>query len=261
MAEAATVEPVRRRRILGVGCGTHFLHDGFTDLVTLLLPLWQAEFGLSLSQVGAITSSYSGAMTVSQLPAGLAAERWGERRLLVLGTVLTGLGFMVRGLAGGALGLALALVVAGIGSGTQHPLNSTIVARAYEDGPRRAALGIYNFAGDLGKVAVPALAALAVASLDWRLITTGYGAVGIAAAVVILIGFRVLRAGGRMAAPDAPPTAGTDCRLGWGIRQRRGFALLSAISMIDGASRAGFMTFLPFLLIGKGAAIETVGLA
>ena len=253
----------QRRRILGASCSTHFIHDGFTDLLVLLLPLWQAEFSLNLSQVGALSSTYSGAMAVGQLPAGMASERWGERRILVVGTAFAGLGFCFLNFAGGALGLALALTLAGIGGSTQHPLNSTLVARAYENGPRRAALGIYNFSGDLGKMAVPGLAALALATLDWRYITTSYGGFGIVAAFGILILFRMVGAGG------SPRTLASTQKSGalvskpgnWGIRQRRGFALLSATSMIDGASRAGFMTFLPFLLIGKGAAIETVGFA
>jgi len=252
-----------RRRVLGASCTTHFIHDGFSDLIILLLPLWQAEFALSLSQIGAISSTYSGAMTIGQLPAGLASERWGERRILVLGTALAGLGFCLLGFAGGALGLAVALAIAGVGTSTQHPLNSTIVARAYEDGPRRAALGIYNFSGDLGKMAVPGLAALALATLDWRFITISYGGFGIIAAIGVLILFRLLRAGGPPSVPSPLENGGTTTgKTGdWGLRQRRGFALLSATSMIDGASRAGFMTFLPFLLISKGATIEIVGFA
>ncbi len=253
----------RRRRILGASCTTHFIHDGFSDLIILLLPLWQAEFALNLRQVGAISSTYSGAMTIGQLPAGLASERWGERRILVLGTALAGLGFCLLGFSGGALGLALALAIAGVGACTQHPLNSTIVARAYEDGPRRAALGIYNFSGDLGKMAVPGLAALALATLDWRYITNGYGGFGIIAAIGILLLFRLFGAGGhpRTLAQTGNSDAIASNPGDWGIRHRRGFVLLSATSMIDGASRAGFMTFLPFLLIGKGATIETVGFA
>jgi len=259
----ALPENRQRRRVLGASCATHFIHDGFTDLLVLLLPLWQAEFSLSLSQVGALSSTYSGAMTVGQLPAGLASERWGERRILVVGTALAGLGFCLLDFAGGAMGLALALALAGVGGSTQHPLNSALVARAYEDGPRRAALGIYNFSGDLGKMAVPGLAALALATLNWRNVTTSYGAFGIIAAVGVLILFRMLGAGG---APQVLPSTHKSDVISsksgdWGIRQRRGFVLLSATSMIDGASRAGFMTFLPFLLISKGAEIETVGFA
>ena len=46
------------------------------------------------------------------------------------------------------------------GAMVQHPLASSLVSHAYETGPRRAALGTYNFAGDLGKIAAPAAIAL-----------------------------------------------------------------------------------------------------
>ena len=267
VATAAGTGVRRRRRILGVSCSTHFAHDGFTDLIVLLLPLWQAEFALSLAQVGAISSTHHGAMTIGQLPAGLASERWGERRILVLGTILVGLGFCLLQFAGGVLGLAFALAIGGIGNSTQHPLNSTLVARAYEGGPRRATLGVYNFSGDLGKMAVPGLAALALVTMDWRTITTSYGVIGTFAAFGILFLLRGLNFSGRptvLPASAAPPQAKIvkSGKFGdWGIRQRRGFALLSATSMIDGAVRATFMTFLPFLLMGKGAAIGTIGFA
>ena len=251
----------RRRRVLGATCSTHFIHDGFSDLIIILLPVWQGEFGLSLSQVGVISSTYSGAMSIGQLPAGLAAERWGERRILVVGTFLAGTGFCLLGFAGGALGLALALVLAGIGNSPQHPLNSTLVARAYQDGPVRTALGIYNFSGDLGKMAVPGLAALTLASLDWRYVTYSYGGFGIAAAIGLLFLLRLLSTGARPKNPTKRRnSAPYSLKLGdWGIHQRSGYAILSAVSMVDGACRAAFITFLPFLLIIKGAGIEAIG--
>ena len=46
----ASLERIRapERRMMGVACGAHALHDGYTDLLYVLLPLWQAEFGLWL---------------------------------------------------------------------------------------------------------------------------------------------------------------------------------------------------------------------
>ncbi len=110
----------------------------------------------------------------------------GERRVLVLGTLVTAAGFLLAGLAGGFLSLLLVLLAAGLGSGVQHPLASSIVSQAYETGPRRTALGTYNFSGDLGKVAVPAVVAFLAAALgDWRTPTALYGLVGVGAAIVI----------------------------------------------------------------------------
>jgi MFS transporter, FSR family, fosmidomycin resistance protein len=48
---------------------------------------------------------------------------------------------------------------------------------------------------------------------------------------------------------------------GWGIRDARGFQALSAIGMIDTATRTAFLTFLPFLLLSKGLTVVGLGLA
>ncbi|HET9176019.1 MAG TPA: MFS transporter, partial [Pseudolabrys sp.] len=40
------------RRALGVACGAHALHDGYTDLVYVMLPIWQSEFGLGFAALG-----------------------------------------------------------------------------------------------------------------------------------------------------------------------------------------------------------------
>src|SRR2546428_13312894 len=114
-----------------------------------------------------IRTAYSGGMALFQIPAGLLAERWGERRLLAAGTAVTACGFIVAGTVGGFLSLLTVLLIAGLGSGVQHPLSSSLVSKAYETGPRRAALGTYNFSGDLGKVAVPAAVAFATTIVGW----------------------------------------------------------------------------------------------
>src|SRR3989442_55507 len=53
--------------------------------------------------------------------------------------------------------------------------------------------------------------------------------------------------------PPLPP--------GWGIRDGRGFSALCAIGMIDNATRTGFLTFMPFILIAKDLGVGGVGLA
>src|SRR5438128_7938052 len=176
----------RARAVLATASGTHFVHDGFSDILYVLLPIWAQEFRLTLAQVGLIRTAYTAAMASFQIPAGLLAERWGERRLLAAGTAVTAGGFIVAGLAGGFLSLLLVLLIAGLGSGVQHPLSSSLVSKAYETGPRRAALGTYNFSGDLGKVAVPAAVAFAALLVGWRTASAAYGVLGLVAAAAIL---------------------------------------------------------------------------
>ena len=242
--------------MLATVAAAHFIHDGFADVVYVLLPLWATEFSLTFAQVGIIRTAYSGGMALFQIPAGLLAERVGERRVLVLGTVVTAAGFIVAGAAGGFLSLLVILLAAGLGSGVQHPLASSMVSQAYETGRRRAALGTYNFSGDLGKVAVPAVVALLAVAINWRAAAGAYGAVGLVAALAIGMLLSRLDVGTRPARRAATEKA--EGR-GWGIRDPRGFQALTLIGMIDNATRSPFLTFLPFVLIAKGSTMAGVG--
>ena len=78
------------RRTLATCCTAHVVHDGFSDVTYVLLPLLAQTFGLSLAQVGMIRSAHRVAMASFQLPAGLIAERFGERNLLAIGTLIAG---------------------------------------------------------------------------------------------------------------------------------------------------------------------------
>ena len=252
------MEPRRARAVLGTATVAHFVHDGFADILYVLLPLWASEFSLSFTQIGLIRTGYSGGMAAFQVPAGLLAERWGERRLLAAGTAITALGFVVLGLAGGFAVLLAILLAAGLGSGVQHPLSSSLVSKAYETGARRAALGTYNFSGDLGKIAVPAAVALLAAWFGWRSATFASGVMGLVATAGILLALARLGAGDITASErTAVATSGK----GWGILDPRGFASLAAVGVIDTSTRTAFLTLLPFILIGKGLSVAGLGFA
>ena len=243
--------------MLGAASSIHFLHDGFSEILYVFLPLWAREFGLSFTQVGLIRSAYTGGMSAFQIPAGLLAERWGERRLLAVGTAVTAVGFIAAGWAGSFVPLLILLLAAGLGSSVQHPLSSSLVSKAYETGNRRTALGTYNFSGDVGKAGVAAAIGLLAGVIGWRAAGATYGLLGVAAALAIVPLLSRLGAGDReVRVPSAGPAVS-----GWGIRDGRGFSALCAIGMIDNATRTGFLTFMPFILISKDLGVGGVGLA
>jgi MFS transporter, FSR family, fosmidomycin resistance protein len=247
----------RARAVLGAACSIHFLHDGFSETLYVFLPLWAREFGLSLAQVGLIRSAYTGGMSAFQLPAGFLAERWGERRLLAAGTLVTASGFIAAGWAGGFLSLLILLLAAGLGSGVQHPLSSSIVSKAFESGRRRTALGTYNFSGDVGKAGVAAAIGVVAGLVGWRVAGAAYGVLGVVAAIGIVPLLSRLGAGdAELHAAGAGPGPA-----GWGIRDGRGFSALCAIGMVDNATRTGFLTFMPFILMAKDLSVGGVGLA
>jgi MFS family permease len=243
------------RRTMAVACGAHVLHDGFTDLLYVLLPLWQTELGLGYAEIGLLRALYVGAMAAFQMPAGALAERFGGPLVLGLGTALAGIGYLIAGASAGFAVLAAALVLGGLGSGVQHPIAANLVSEAFSGQRSRTALARYNFSGDVGKMALPAMTAWLLTLMPWRAAIATIGVGGLVAAVAILA---VRGLPGRVAksreAVSQPGIAGW-ASLG------RGFSLLLAIAMIDSATRMGFLTFLPFLLKSKGADLPMIGIA
>jgi MFS family permease len=242
------------RRTMAVACGAHVLHDGYTDLLYVLLPLWQAQFGLDYAAVGLLRALYVGAMAGFQVPAGMIAARLGGPLILGLGTALAGIGYLVAGASVGFPMLMGALIIGGLGSGVQHPISAHLVAQAFPGLRSRQALAGYNFSGDLGKMAFPAATAWLLTLMPWRAATTVIGIIGLAGAAAILA-MRGLPGRGQTAESTAEIEATEAAPSG------RGFPLLLSIAMIDSATRMGFLTFLPFLLKMKGAGMPEIGIA
>src|SRR6201987_2629696 len=179
--------------------------------------------------------------------------------MLAGGTAVAAVAYLLLGASSSVAMLAIALVLGGIGSSTQHPISSRLVAAAYQ-GPRsRGALGTYNFAGDLGKMALPSLTPCLIAVMSWHSAASIIGVIGLVGATAILL---LLRSGpmeraARVPANQREAGEARDCS----SLLHNGFPLLLAIGVIDSATRMGFLTFLPFLLRSKGAGLPEIGLA
>ena len=243
-----------RRRSLVAGCGAHAVHDGLTDVIYVLLPIWQAQFAMSYAQIGLLRGAYSGMMAGFQLLASRGAKRWGRERLLVGGTALAGLAYLLAGQAGGLGALLLALLLGGLGASTQHPLASSIITDTHEAGGGvKEALSQYNFAGDIGKTLIPGLVGLLLTVISWRASVTLIGLLGLAAALALwwLIPSRAATLAMQEKAPKTVKGQGS---VG-------GLRALILTGTLDSAVRMGFLTFLPFLLKAKGAGTAGIGLA
>lgn len=251
----------KERTALAATSGAHFLHDGLADSLYVLLPIWAQTFGLNYTQVGLLKSAYSAVMAMFQMPAGILAEKYSERVLLVAGTLLAGAAFAGMAIAGGFFSLFLTILVVGLGSAVQHPLASAIISQSYPLERRRTALGIYNFAGDVGKMVVAFGVSTAAGMVGWQATVAGYGAFVTVSGLVLLVvlgrhalGVRQRSTTRKGDEPAAPPR-------GLQLTNARGFALLSWVHGIDSAGRTGALTLLPFVLVQKGASIGTVGVA
>ena len=237
-----------QRRNLAGACLAHMLHDGFTDQLYALLPIWQSQFGLSYAGLALVRALYYGTMGGLQVPGDRLVARLSPRTALALATLVAAAGFLLMSLPFGFPGLCAGLVLAGIGSSIQHPRASLLVTSTYGKASR-GSLGIYNFAGDLGKAIFPAAVALLLTVIAWRTVVGLMAGVGLAVALVLLA-----------LVPRQPSIASVEDKPSLQGKGGRGFGLLLTIGALDTATRMGYLLFLPFLLETRGATGGEVGL-
>jgi MFS family permease len=141
------------------------LHSVLTQAITFVLRPTSAyraiELDVPTAWLGAITASFAVVPLLLAVPSGQATDRFGERRVMLVGSglmVLAGLVFLTEW--GGALGLVLGSVVLG----TAHLLSvvgeQAAVANTAGAGRFDTAFGHYTFAASLGQAIGPGLITL-----------------------------------------------------------------------------------------------------
>ncbi len=236
----------KKSRSLLAACLAHALHDGYTDGLYAFLPVWQAQFGLSYAMLAVVRSLYFGTMGGLQIPADRILRGVSPRAALILSTATAAAGLLLMALPFGFAGLCVGLVVAGIGSSIQHPRGSMLVVDSYGTGSRQP-LGIYNFSGDLGKAALPAMIAMLLPIFAWQSVLALLAGLGLL--IVAALAWLAPTA-------SAPNTTGKDAAP---ARGRGGFRVLTTIGALDTSTRMGYLLFLPFLIHGQGGGLEAVG--
>src|SRR6201996_1307789 len=92
-----TAQSPTQKRNLAAACLAHALHDGYTDQLYALLPVWQSDFGLSYAGLALLRALYSGTMGGLQVP-GDRLLRLGPRAALARATCVAAAGYLVMAL-------------------------------------------------------------------------------------------------------------------------------------------------------------------
>lgn len=223
----------------------HVWSDLFFALLLPLLPSIKNELGLTFFQVWLLRSMFSGATAILQIPAGFLAESVGEFWLLVLGNAWVAVGLIAMALSPVFIVLLAASFIGGLGGGTQHPLGSSLVSRAYDDRGRSTAVGTVNFAGDLGKMLAPLVALIAI-PFGWRAVLWAVGIGGLLFMTLSIPLRRTVDIGKPVSKEQADDGgSGDGGRMG-------GFVMLSVVGFLDSATRGASLVILPFVMDAKG---------
>jgi MFS family permease len=152
----------------------------FVDMVGVtmiipLLPFYATKYGASAATVGVIVSAFSLAQLLMAPAWGRVSDRRGRRPVIVVGLLVTALGYAIFALAGSVTALLVARLVQGTGGGTIGVVQAYVAdVSAPED--RTRSLGWLTAVTSLGAVLGPAIGSVLVRIGGQPL--AGWGAAG-----------------------------------------------------------------------------------
>jgi D-galactonate transporter len=153
-------------------------------------PRIQSDFHLSAVQMGVVMSAFFWSYALLQLPAGILADRFGQKKVLGLAVLWWSLATAVTGFATGFKSLVALRVMLGIGEAGAYPSNAGIASRWFPRNERATVAGIFDSGSKLGGAVALPLIAVMLAAFDWKVTFVITGALGIVWCLVWQFMFR-----------------------------------------------------------------------
>ncbi len=207
-AELALPRATARRdaKVLAlVGTG-HFFSHFYTLVLPPLFPLLQAELAVSYVALGLLLTLPSLATMVLQTPVGFLVDRFGARRLLVLGLAIMSGAVALAGLVPGYSALLVLMALMGVGNAVFHPADYAIMAARIDRHRLGRAFSVHTFAGHFGWAVAPGIVVFLTALWSWQAALLVTGLCGLVVAVIMHVHGQELDASERQADRGAPET-------------------------------------------------------
>jgi predicted MFS family arabinose efflux permease len=253
--------------VLAILGGVYVLNFLDRQLLAILAKPIQDDLGITDGQVGRITGLYFALFYgVISIPVGWLADRTNRVRVLSLACALWSAATVACGLVSTYPQLVAARMSVGVGEAGGVPPSYAIISDYFAPARRGTALGLYNLGPPIGQALGVAFGASIAAFYSWRSAFIVLGAVGVAAAVVVLLFVRDPARGGLdpVLVTGAPAEQGshesfwTTCRLYFSRPTLLLVSLASGATQFVTYASINFSTL--FLMREKGMTLQEVAI-
>jgi MFS transporter, DHA2 family, methylenomycin A resistance protein len=155
-----------RRLFACTGAAALLQLDG--TLITVALPSVAHGLHVSSASTAVVLSAYFGAYAIVLLPGGALVDRFGARRLSLLGLALFGVGAGAGALTSSIDALIATRVIQGVGAGLVSPAALAGAVSGFPPERRGSALGIWGASAGVSNLVGPLLGGLLTVSFGWR---------------------------------------------------------------------------------------------
>ena len=153
-------------------------------VVTTALPVIRRDLGSSISDLEWMVNAYTLTFAVLLLTGAALGDRFGRRRMFVIGLVIFTVGSAAAALAPTSTALILARAMQGVGGAIVTPLTLTILSAGVSVERRPLALGAWGGIGGLAIAIGPVVGGAIAQGVNWHWIFWLNVPVGIIAAVL-----------------------------------------------------------------------------
>jgi EmrB/QacA subfamily drug resistance transporter len=137
-------------------------------VVTTALPVIRADFGASLSELEWIVNAYTLTFAVLLLTGAALGDRFGRKRMFIIGLMIFTGGSALAALSDSATSLIVARAIQGIGGAIVTPLSLTILSAAVSPERRAVALGAWGGIAGLAIAIGPLVGGAIAEGLAWQ---------------------------------------------------------------------------------------------
>jgi EmrB/QacA subfamily drug resistance transporter len=169
-AEPASCPPRARRLALAASILASSMIFIDSSVVTVALPTMARDLGASVKDAQWILNAYVLMLAAFTLVGGAAADRFGRRRVFLIGTAAFALTSIACAAAQSIELLAGARVLQGLAGALLAPASLAVIGSIYPDDQRGRAVGLWAGASSLATAAGPALGGLIVDHAHWSFI-------------------------------------------------------------------------------------------
>ena len=220
--------------------------------ISLFLPLIRSEAGLSFTQGGALSASSTFVYALMQIPSGYLADRFGPRRLFLVGLLGTACLSICFALLHVYWMFVLNQAISGVFRAFLFAPGLLLISSLFPPQRRATAMGLYVAGGSSSNILLNAVGPVLVGPLGWRTLFILFSLAGIAAALVYR-SFGVYS----VAAASGPRFTPKDIL---GLFRHRAMLLVAGIQYVRLAVAGGLQFWLPSVLVARGYSLHAAGL-
>jgi len=186
-------------RLVGGVCFAHFVSHYYIMLLAPLFLIIREDYGVSYTELGLALTVSNVVSTVFQTPAGFLVDRMSARVVLIVGLLMGAGGLAVAGLVNSFWVFVLMFGVVGLGNTAYHPADYALLSQHVPAERAGRVFSFHTFAGMLGNAAAPASLVYLHSIMGWRGAFVAAAALGLIAAVILVVQGEPQTAPGRAA--------------------------------------------------------------